>query len=434
MRILLASDFYAPLVGGVEQHVRMLGRELVARGHRVAVATVRPAGDLPTEEDDGGVAVHRLRSTLARIPRAHVEGERPFAAPAPDPEVTFALAALVRRFRPDVVHAHGWIGSSYLPIAMGTRAAFVVTAHEYGLVCARKDLLYLGTETCSGPGLAKCLRCAGDHYGPVRGTALTLGTFASGAVERRLVDGLLAVSKAVVRGNGLDDARATVVPNFLPDEDPPETSAVGAFVRDLPSGRFILFVGALGGHKGLPELFRAYEALPDGRPPLVLIGHRWVDTPDRMPDGVVIFEDVPNDAVRAAWRRATIGVIPSTWPEPFGIVALEAMAAGVPVVASRTGGLADIIGDNETGLLVEPRDECALSAAVVRLLTDDPLRDRLGRAARSAVEDYRASAVIPRIESAYVAAIAARRRSSGFGEPRLSRSAAAGADVGEPEA
>lgn len=411
MRVLLLSDFYPPVVGGVEQHVQVLGRELARRGHAVHVATIHPGRDLPDEADDAGVTVHRLRSTLARIPGLHAERERPFAAPAPDLELSARLLALGARLRPTVVHAHSWAAASWLPVAPLVPAAFVLTAHEYGLVCPRKDLVFRGQRTCDGPALAKCLRCAGAHYGIARGIPITLGTFASGAVERRLADGLIAVSEAVAIRNRLDRRLCSVIPNFLPDEDPDETAAIEPYLAQLPDIPFVLFVGALGGHKGFPQLAQAWASLPGPRPPLVAIGHRWHDTPARLPPGITVLEDWPNDAVRAAWRRAMAGVIPSTWAEPFGIVALEAMAAGVPVVASRTGGLAEVVRDGETGLLVPPRDVEGLAAALVRLIGDPALRERLGQGARARMAAYRAGAVVPRIEAAYQSAIA---RSAGL--------------------
>jgi len=404
MRILLLADLYPPSAGGVQQHVRMLGRELVARGHRVRVATVHPGGDLPDVEDDGGLEVHRLRSSLGRLPGAYEQGSRPFAPPAPDPELTVRLAALVARERPDVVHAHGWIAASWLPLAAAVDAPLVVTAHEYGSVCARKDLRRFGREDCDGPALAKCLGCAAEHYGPARGTPVVLATALFSRAQRRFADRFIAVSGTVADRNRLEGVPLDVIPNFLPDDDGPpagdEDAATSRLLRQLPAEPFVLFVGALGTHKGFPVLLEAYARL-DAPPPLVAIGHRGADTPATMPPGVVLLEDWPNEAVRAAWTRCLFGVIPSTWAEPFGIVALEAMAAGRPVVASRTGGLADIVVDDVTGLLVAPGDAGALAAAMGRLLADDALRARLGRDARARMPAYRASAVVPRIEAAY---------------------------------
>jgi glycosyltransferase involved in cell wall biosynthesis len=415
MRVLLLSDFYPPVVGGVEQHVRMLGRGLAERGHEVAAASVHPGQGLPSREDDGGLDVRRLRSTLGRLPAAYAEPGRPFAPPAPDPELVVRLARLVHELRPQVVHAHGWILDSYLPLARSRRAGLVVTAHDYGVVCAKKNLLYRDAM-CSGPSLRKCLGCAPDQYGLARATPIVLAELAAAPVRRSMADRWIAVSRAVVTGNELDDVDPVVIPNFLPDEgagaadagmtdDDSMTAEGRSLLTSLPPGPFLLFVGALGAHKGFPVLLEAYGRLA-APPPLVCIGHRWADTPADVPAGVTILEDWPNDAVRAAWRRSLFGLIPSVWAEPFGIVALEAMAAGKAVIASRVGGLGDVVVDGVTGVHVAPGDPGALAAAIRRMLADPGRRDAMGAAALDRVAAYRASAVLPRIEAVYRAAAA----------------------------
>lgn len=396
MRLLLLSDLYPPLVGGVEQHVATLAHELAARGHDVTVATVGGSAD---DDATDGVRVVRLPSLLGRLPGAYEDQRRAFAPPAPDPELLARLARVVARSRPEVVHAHGWIARSWLPLARAVRAPLVVTAHEYGPVCARKDLRYFGVRDCTGPAVVKCTRCAADHYGPLRGAPIALAQLAFGPVERAVADRFIAVSRAVAEHNRLPPDRVEVIPNFLPDGDP-ETGDADRWLDELPSSPFVLFVGALGAHKGLPVLLDAWRRLPDP-PPLVAIGHRWADTPEDLPPGVRLFEDWPNHAVRGAWRRSLFGVIPSVWMEPFGIVALEAMAAGRAVVASQTGGLADVVADGETGLTVEPGDAEALATAIARLLHDVALRDRLGAEAARRMTSFRASAVVPRIEAVY---------------------------------
>ncbi|MBK7517654.1 MAG: glycosyltransferase family 4 protein [Betaproteobacteria bacterium] len=86
------------------------------------------------------------------------------------------------------------------------------------------------------------------------------------------------------------------------------------------------------------------------------------------------------DDIWPVWRASDIGVVPSTEPEPFGMVAIEAMACSVPVVAAAHGGLLDIVDDEVTGLLFQPRDAAALADALARLAGDAALRARLGAA------------------------------------------------------
>jgi glycosyltransferase involved in cell wall biosynthesis len=97
--------------------------------------------------------------------------------------------------------------------------------------------------------------------------------------------------------------------------------------------------------------------------------------------------------------------VPSIYREPFGLVALEANAAGIPVVASDTGGLPDIIVHGENGLLVRPADPLALRDAIQTLVDDPGLRKRMGAAGRLRSALFTADAVVPQFENAYEAAL-----------------------------
>jgi glycosyltransferase involved in cell wall biosynthesis len=103
----------------------------------------------------------------------------------------------------------------------------------------------------------------------------------------------------------------------------------------------------------------------------------------------------------AAWDRALLGVVPSVGAETFGNVVTEAMSRGRAVIASRLGGIVDIIEDGESGLLVPPGDDVALAAAIQRLIEDPLTRERLGEAARVRARRFSAAAVLPRFEALY---------------------------------
>jgi glycosyltransferase involved in cell wall biosynthesis len=124
------------------------------------------------------------------------------------------------------------------------------------------------------------------------------------------------------------------------------------------------------------------------------------------PAVVTVLYDWPSPAIAGAWRRCLIGLVPSAWAEPFGLVAVEAMQAGRPVIASAAGGLADIVVDGETGLLTPPGDPAALAAALRRLLADKALREAMGEAGRRRAAAFTPAAIVPRVERAYARTLA----------------------------
>src|SRR5437588_10936768 len=111
----MLAQFYPPIIGGEERHVRDLSIELVARGHQVTVATIWQEG-MPAFECDQGVRVHRIRGSMQRVPLFFTVKERRHLPPFPDPELLWALRGIIIHERPDVVHAHNWIVHSFTPL------------------------------------------------------------------------------------------------------------------------------------------------------------------------------------------------------------------------------------------------------------------------------------------------------------------------------
>jgi glycosyltransferase involved in cell wall biosynthesis len=115
----------------------------------------------------------------------------------------------------------------------------------------------------------------------------------------------------------------------------------------------------------------------------------------------VILRDVPHEAVMAAMARSLALVVPSVYPDACPTVAIEAMATARPVIASRMGGLPDLVEDGVTGFLLPARDVPALAEAMGRLASDSALRDRMGAAGRRKSRDFMVSSVVGRLEEAY---------------------------------
>jgi glycosyltransferase involved in cell wall biosynthesis len=433
VRILMVTQFYAPTVGGQERVVEDLSRELIARGHHVAVVALQQGG-LPEISDISGVRVYRIRSTAARFFRGYADPTRPHAPPAVDPGATAELRRVLRLEKPDIVHGHDWLIYSFLPLKRRHGPGLVVTLHDQSLICANKRLIHQG-RACTGPGAVKCLRCSASHYGVAKGPMIAIGNRGMATAERALVDMFLPVSQVVADAARLQEhhERHRVIPNFLPE---PNGSASKENLWGLPPS-FVLFAGDVGRDKGVGVLLDAH-ALLDDPPPLVLIG-RVIDPdlltaavgPERVSSATLLAAPIgkvravgaqPHEVVLDAFRRCTVAVVPSLMHEAFGLVALEAMSAGRPVIASRIGGLSEIISDEEDGILVEPGDVEALRAALARVLAQSDVRTRLGEAARLRAAEFAADLIVPRVEQAYNDVLEARQE-----QPAPGRNAAMGA-------
>lgn len=403
MRILMLSQSYPPIIGGEAIHVRTLSVELASRGHDIAVVTLRYQGQAELELDQG-VRVYRVRSSTARIPWLFNDAVRRRAPTFPDPGVVLALRQIIRKERPEIVHAHNWLVYSFLPLKAWSGARLIVTLHNYNLVCAKLSLTYHDAP-CKGPGFTKCPNCATRFYGVARGTPIVLSNWVMGQVERGLVDMFLPVSQATAIGNGLAGGRLPfqVIHNFMPGDSSVPQGDAQPYLAQLPAEDYLLFVGAFGRHKGVDVLLRAYAGLTNA-PPLVLIGFptpHWSIQSADCPANVFILKDWPRYAVMEAWRRSMMAIVPSIWSEPCPAVVQEAMLVGKPVIASRIGGIDELVANGETGFLVQPADPPALQQAIEQLLANPNLRNRMGQAALRKASEWRASALIPRFEQVY---------------------------------
>jgi glycosyltransferase involved in cell wall biosynthesis len=356
----------------------MMAGELASRGHDVSVATVWHAGTQRFEVE-AGVKVYRLLGLAQRFNSLFSDAQRKFHPTAPDPLIVKSLLEIIGKEKPQIVVTSGWILYSFLPIKVRSQAKLFVRHHDYAFICPKRTL-FINDHVCDGPGLYKCYPCTAAHYGLLRGpvinTSFKIFSQLHGSVDHHLPISQF-VADAVRLSNRIAPGALHVVPAPVPDEifeyKPNRMSIEGIPEND----DFILYVGALTKTKGLDLLLEAYRGLED-RAKLVLIGTEWPDSPSVYPEGVRVIKNAPHRLVMEAFSRCLFSVVPSLWPEPFGQVAVEAMAAGKPVIASAHGGLTDIVIDGQTGILVEPGDPAALHQAMIRLLDDAGSRRKFG--------------------------------------------------------
>jgi glycosyltransferase involved in cell wall biosynthesis len=205
---------------------------------------------------------------------------------------------------------------------------------------------------------------------------------------------------------GIPAEKICQIPSFIADEVFADAEC-GPRPDFLPAGPFVLFVGALGEHKGMSLLAEAHARMRVAVP-LVVIGsvrsdtREWKSTPERP---VTLRTGVPHHQIMVSFAAATVAVVPSRWQEPLGLVAVEAMAAGTPVVVTRVGALPEVVTDGRTGLVVEPGNAGALAEALDKVVGDPVLQKRYGAAGRARARTFTASSIMPKVLEGYRRAV-----------------------------
>lgn len=388
MRVLILSWEFPPLVvGGLGRHVGALSRSLVAAGHEVRVVTRGDSAAAMTSVVDG---VRVTRAAVDPIDVSFTTESLLSWSFGHEHALLRAALPLVREWQPDVVHAHDWLtAQSGITLAATTGAPLVVTMHA--------------TER-------------GRH----RGWLSSPLNRAIHSVERwqvRSADEVIVCSRAMQAevGDGLDtdQDRIVVVPNGVDVDAWRAPRRRAAEMRTgLGAGPLVMLAARLVHEKGGQDLIAAMPAVRRRHPGarLIIAGsgpHEDELRADarrrRVPVTWVGF--VPDDELAVLLAAADVAVVPSLY-EPFGLIALEAQAAGTAVVASDVGGLADLVVDGCTGLLVPPGQPRALAAALDQLLADPALRASLARRARRRVRrEFTWAAVAESTAAVYAAAV-----------------------------
>ena len=400
LRILQVTDSFLPVAGGIERYVDTLSQRLAADGAAVTVATL-DYPDAPADENLHGYRVVRLKGLTKYLRRFSSDPGHYFHPTVPDPQLVRELQRIVDEFQPDVVHAHGWILESCVLLRRKPDTALVATLHEYGIACAKKTYTRTPTGCPEGPALGRCIACSRRTYGLPKALVLSTGLRLVRPLHQR-VDRWIAVSAAVKQASLVatrcSEDEIDVVPAFVEDDLARLVSTPVTFA--LPEQPFMIFVGAMGPHKGLDVLLEARRRMT-GRVPLVILGTPRADSPELTDEGVTVRQNVPHALVIACFAAAAVGVVPSVWPEPFGLVAAECLSVGTPVVVSDTGGLGEIVRADVDGLRVPAGDVDELARALDRVLYEPGLAGRLAAAAPERAREYEVRHVLPRLMATY---------------------------------
>jgi glycosyltransferase involved in cell wall biosynthesis len=408
VRIVIVNNF-AYVTGGADHHCFALARALRDRAHEVAFLSTTGTTNEETQGEFVSCSVTNLtRDDLSAPQRLGVAARAVW-----NPEAAAALRRLLRSFRPDVVHLHKLYPQlSIAPAVLAARAVPVVqTLHDYELVAA-------SPFDHDGGRVDR-------HENRLSYRLLNTATYPLRRhVHARLVDRFVAVSDTIADSHAKRGLAATVLPNFAEAEG---TEGSIASARDREG---VLFAGRLSGEKGVGDVLELARRLPDtsvtvaGDGPLA----------DRVADEAVQLANLSfvgyldRPALLERMRSARLVVSPSRWQEPGGLVALEAMSVGTPVVGYDRGGLAEYVRRAQAGVLVEP--DVAKLADACRDLQGDPQRwQQLSQAGPLAIAGpYSAERHVTRLEAVYREAIADRGATRG----RSAQAPPVGADAGDP--
>ena len=396
MNIAIFASAFHPSLGGVEELVRQLAHALQRAGHRAIILTERWPRDLPERENFEGLSVHRFPFRVAvESPSATRRLRTQITASVSRPRVERQIARLLREEKIDIVHVQ-CVSSNALYARAAARALglpFVVTLQgELTMDAAQIFQKFEGARAmmrgsleaadaitgCSGQTVAEAQEFFGQPFGE----------------------------------------RARVVYNGIRLQD---FENVKPYAHAKP---YVLGIGRHVPQKGFDVLLRAYaigrkNALEAGKawPDLLLAGdgaqHEALQTLGaqlNLGDAVRFVGRVDRAGAMALFKGCSFFVLPSRH-EPMGIVNLEAMAAGKAIIASRVGGVPELVGDGENGLLVPPDDAPALAVALAHLASDAALSARLGENGARRARDFDWDAIAAQYLDVYNSAQNARSQS-----------------------
>jgi glycogen synthase len=367
MRVVMVSWEYPPLfIGGLATHVHGIATAMVRAGHEVVVLTFQH----PDAADDAvvdGVRVLRAPIDLPWFPEDHFVSKMISA----NHQLVQLSTKLHPGWRPHVVHAHdwlsGWAGDTLHAL---WRVPLVATIH------ATERGRHGGVVPADGPSAA--IDAAEAWLTFQADQVICCSHFMASQIREsfEVPEEKLATIHNAVDAHVWERSTSAPVP--------------------LADGPLLVSWGRVQYEKGFQTLVEALPLLRDQLPGLRVViagtGSYRAELAERAASfGVADIVDfagfVPAEQLTALIQSANCVVIPSFY-EPFGIVALEALAAAAPLVAARTGGMAEVLDDADAGLLFPPGDALGLADAVVRTLTDHHLRERQMRNGLALVQQH----------------------------------------------
>lgn len=401
MRILHVNKFF-DMRDGVDIYVHELMRRQTSAGHETHILATRSPLNVATPDARFFTVRHDYSKSEGAL-----RDMRKATAFVWNREARRAMRQAIAEFKPDVIHLHNvyhHLTTSILAEIRKARVPCVQTLHDYKLACPNYKMFTEG---------AVCERCRGGrYYEAIKHHCLwpTFSANALGALEMGFTKATQAYERTV---------RTFICPSkFMADKmtewgEPPSKMSVILNPTEVSSrqatrdGGYILNAGRLAVEKGVDVLIRAVARIPEIKLKIAGTGPEEARlkklTEELGAKNVLFLGFVRRADNLELWEKAQALVVPSVWYENASIAVLEAMGQGLPVMASRIGGLPEQIVDGESGLLFEPRDVDAWEAGLRKFasLNEDEKR-RLGEAGtKRAAGLFAWDAHLAKLEEAY---------------------------------
>lgn len=370
MRILFFAQAFLPIVGGAERFLDRLARELSGRGHEIVILAARVRG----------------RNNQVDAPYRLLRYRKPFSKRyLPRHTIAYLLKACALR-PPDCVHAHGAYPPGYSVATFSRMLNLPWTVRP------------IGGEVMPGEAIQN-----------------------SPKLRARVRHTLLAANRVIAQSReleelfvelGVDPERILRIPNGVDLPPPPPE---GERAQDSPR---IAAMGIFFRKKGFDVLIESFRKVRQRHPAAVLEiagdgserGRLRQQVEQYRLAGSVVFVGMLGGAAKQRFLDRASLFVSASRREPFSNANLEALAAGLPMVATAVGGNREIVESNVNGLLVPPEDPSALATAICDLLGDSGLRSRMGAASRAKAAEYSWSHITDRYESLYAELTRTRSR------------------------
>ncbi|MEE8413777.1 MAG: glycosyltransferase family 4 protein [Dehalococcoidales bacterium] len=377
MKIALVSPYDFAYPGGVVNHIASLEHYLTRMGHEVKV--IAPASKVITHFGDRFIPIGRPRPIPASGSILRITISLRLAS---------TIKAILKKEKFDIVHLH----EPFMPMLCSAVLRF-------------SDVPNIGTfHACDGS--------PGYEFGKPIGTFMLKR-------RRNKLTGKIAVSEAAMNyASKYIPGDYSIIPNGVDTEN---FSSDVTPIEEYCDGKLnILFLSRLERRKGLKYLLEAYQQvkreIPQSRLIVVGVGIRprnkhekWIkqhDLKDVVFVGYVTEEDKPR-----YYKTADVYCAPNTGQESFGIILVEAMTMGTPVVASNIAGFASVVTHGKEGLLVPPKNSNELAQALFSLLKDKSLRQQMGKRGKVTAEQYRWETIAQKVQDYYTSVMNGRSES-----------------------